>query len=223
MKARIAEIFESIQGEGKYLGVRTVFVRFADCNLKCAWCDTDHRQREELTEPELFSRVSERYHPGDMVSLTGGEPLLQWEFLKGFLPFLKDRGMPVLLETNGVLSEELDRIISLVDIVAMDFKLPSSTKGMAFWPEHERMLQVAWETDVFVKAVITAQTAVEDIKKAAVIIKKIRPATALYLQPNTEELQTGALARALEFQQYCLQELDDVRVVPQVHRLLGIA
>lgn len=222
MRARIAEIFESIQGEGKYLGARTVFVRFAGCNLKCAWCDTNHHQREELTEQELFSRISGLYRFGDMISLTGGEPLLQWEFLKEFLPFLRDRRMPVLLETNGVLAEELDRIISLIDIVAIDFKMPSSTKGMPFWQEHERMLQVAWETDVFVKAVITSGTSREDIKRAVAIIKKIRPVTTLYLQPSTEELQTGSLARALEFQRYCLEQLDDVRVVPQVHRLLQI-
>jgi organic radical activating enzyme len=73
-KYRVNEIFHSIQGEGFYAGVPAVFIRFAGCNLKCAWCDTHH---ETFTEETAESIVKEIPRDTRLVVLTGGEPMMQ--------------------------------------------------------------------------------------------------------------------------------------------------
>ena len=72
---RINEIFYSIQGEGHYAGTPAVFVRFAGCNLRCPFCDTEFESFTEMTEDEIVAAVL-RY-PACHVILTGGEPTLQ--------------------------------------------------------------------------------------------------------------------------------------------------
>lgn len=72
---RINEIFYSLQGEGRYAGTPAVFVRFAGCNLRCPFCDTEFESYTEMTEDEILCEVL-RY-PTNHVILTGGEPTLQ--------------------------------------------------------------------------------------------------------------------------------------------------
>lgn len=75
MKYKINEIFYSIQGEGFNTGMPAVFIRFADCNLKCSFCDTDYSKKMELTKDEIVEKVK-RYNC-DNIIFTGGEPILQ--------------------------------------------------------------------------------------------------------------------------------------------------
>ena len=149
MKARISEIFQSIQGEGPYAGVRQVFIRFFECHMHCSWCDTPdsigdgRREYKEYSAQELFKAIKPLMKGCHSVSFTGGEPLLQAEFIKEFIPLLKASKLKMYLETSGVLYEGLKKIISDVDIVAMDIKLPSSTQCRALWKEHEKFLKIA--------------------------------------------------------------------------------
>jgi len=96
---RIAEVFYSLQGEGRNAGRPAVFVRFAGCNLKCDFCDTDHRCMEELTLSDLRTRVAQVGGPCQVVIFTGGEPMLQLDvgILRAF------RHYYTALETNGTL------------------------------------------------------------------------------------------------------------------------
>lgn len=72
---RVNEIFYSLQGEGRYTGTPAVFVRFAGCNLRCSFCDTEFETYTEMTEDEIVARVLS--YPTQHVILTGGEPTLQ--------------------------------------------------------------------------------------------------------------------------------------------------
>ena len=75
-KVLIKEIFESIQGEGPYIGVNQLFVRFSKCNLNCDYCDTDFQTNlKEYTETDFINEIN-KYNNIHSVSLTGGEPLL---------------------------------------------------------------------------------------------------------------------------------------------------
>jgi len=220
MKGKIAEIFKSIQGEGLYQGVNQVFVRFFGCNLKCSFCDTKPGSYEKKTAPELLDEIDtfEDYHS---LSITGGEPLLQIDFLKDLLKLVKKRKQKVYLETNGTLPENLEKVINYTDIIAMDFKLPSSTGLESFWDRHQEFLEVAKEKKIFVKAVINTTTIVEDIYKTIEIIKGAAKKTALVLQPQNP-FEIMVKIKLSGFEELCRKEGLEVKVIPQMHKRLGL-
>lgn len=94
---RINEIFYSLQGEGLHTGIPAVFVRFAGCNLKCDFCDTDFISYDEMSEEEIVNAVLQ--YPSKTVILTGGEPTLQ--LTTSLLEKLRDAERNVHIETNG--------------------------------------------------------------------------------------------------------------------------
>jgi 7-carboxy-7-deazaguanine synthase len=228
MTSKISEIFSSIQGEGPYAGVRQVFVRFFQCHMHCVWCDTPDsigdgkREFKEFTVEQLWREVKPLTDACHSVSLTGGEPLMQADFIKKFIPTIKKARLKVYLETSGVLHKELKKIISGVDIVSMDMKLPSSTQQRAFWKEHEEFLKVAKKKEVFIKAVITSQTKFEDVKRAAAIVKRVTPKAMFILQPNTFDLKAGVVDKCAEFHKYCLRSLPNARILPQMHKFINV-
>ena len=89
MTGKISEIFSSIQGEGIYAGERQVFARFAECNLRCSYCDTKFDSYREYTPGELLSEIASFGKGFHSVSFTGGEPLLQKDFLREILSLIK--------------------------------------------------------------------------------------------------------------------------------------
>ena len=166
MKGKIAEIFDSIQGEGIYLGEKQLFIRFFGCNLDCKYCDTKLNFYKEYTPEELFKELKsfkDNYHS---LVFTGGEPLAQKDFLKEILKLSRARGHKNYLETNGTLYSELQEVIELVDIVAMDLKLPSSTGQRQLWEEHRKFLEIAVEREVFLKSVVCFSTTEDKMVKA---------------------------------------------------------
>jgi len=229
--AKVSEIFSSIQGEGKYAGVKQVFVRFFECNIHCVWCDTPasigdtSRHYQQLSLEEVFTQILQLWDQSHSVTLTGGEPLLQKDFIKCLLPKLKARQMPVYLETSGILYQELAELMDCIDIVAMDIKLPSSTKIQPFWDQHEAFLKTACrqrQADVFLKTVISSDTEKNDIERAVDLVAKINPGLVFILQPNTYELKNGAVGKCLEFQDYCLRYLPNARIMPQMHKFMKL-
>lgn len=227
-RAKIFEVFQSIQGEGPYAGLPQVFVRFFECHMHCSWCDTPDsigdgkRKFKEYTTAQLLKEVKRLAKGCHSVSLTGGEPLLQADFIKEFLPLLKKLKLPVYLESSGVLYKELKKIIDQVDIVSMDFKLPSSTKCREFWKEHAEFLKIAVRRDCFIKAVITSDTKEEDIRKSIELIKTIDAHLPFILQPNYFEMGNGVIGKCREFQNYCLKYIPNVRILPQLHKFMKL-
>lgn len=228
MNARLIEFFQSIQGEGKYAGVKQVFVRFFECNMHCVWCDTPHsigdttRHYKEMSLEEVFGEI-QRFWPGShSVSLTGGEPLLQYKFIKELLPLLNSANMPVHLETNGVLPDELSEVIDRVDVVSMDLKLPSSTQCRSYWEEHRKFLKIARKKDVFVKTVVSLQTSEEDIAASVDIVYEADPDMLFILQPNTFELGNGIMNLCQKYETVCSRRLNNVRILPQIHKMMKV-
>ena len=228
MNAKILEIFHSIQGEGKYVGAPQVFVRFFECNMHCVWCDTPasigdgRREYMELGLKEAVSQVNALYDNAHSVSITGGEPLIQEEFLKDFCHILRKEGMKIYLDTNGTLPMALKEVIKDIDIIAMDIKLPSSTQQKAYWAEHKEFLKIAAHKELFVKLVISKNTHPGEIVKAAKLVGAIDPGILLILQPNYLDMKKGIIEDCLRYQKLCAKNLKDVRILPQVHKFMKL-
>ena len=228
--AKILEVFRSIQGEGPYMGAAQVFVRFFECNMHCTWCDTPasigdtSRNYQEVPLPDLLAQVKDLSASCHSVSITGGEPLVQAEFLKEFLPQLKAAGMKIYLDTNGTLPDQLRQVIDDIDIIAMDIKLPSSTQEKPFWAEHEEFLRTALRKEAFIKVVISKATSDADVHKAVDMVRHSAPNIVFILQPNYFDMkeQGGCVTRCVELQKYCSQFLKDVRIIPQVHKYMKL-
>lgn len=94
---RINDIFYSLQGEGRNTGRAAIFIRFADCNLKCPFCDTDFAQYEEMSDEDILNRI--KSYPSHFVVLTGGEPSLQVD--RQLVDLLHKHGYELAMETNG--------------------------------------------------------------------------------------------------------------------------
>ena len=240
MQRSIIEMFSSIQGEGKYVGCRQVFVRFAGCNLACRYCDTENAPakhpvcqvethagsrafREEKNPLSLAQAAEEingllREVPHQAVSFTGGEPLLQADFIHALRPLV---AAPFFLETNGTCTQQLAAIIDDIDIISMDIKLPSALPRPV-WEAHRSFLRIARAKDLYLKMVLSAETREEEFLEGVRLIREEAPDALLILQPVTPfgGCEAIAPARVLALQAAAAQQLRDVRVIPQTHRMM---
>ncbi len=226
-KAPISEIFSSIQGEGIFVGVPQIFIRFSGCNLgKCAFCDEPARRKSSKGIQEiitLIKQLSKKTRPHS-ISLTGGEPLLYPQFLKTLSKKLKEKGFLIYLETNGTLPENLSLVKKYTDFIAMDIKLPSSTRLRSYFIKHKKFLKIASNKKVFVKVVVTKKTNFSCFKKAIGLVKAINREIPFVIQPATKIGMVGGpdKEKILLFQSYALKFLKDIRVIPQMHKKLGV-
>lgn len=230
LTAPIAEIFCSIQGEGLYCGQQQVFLRFAGCNLTCRYCDEPAAFETGAAVPMsclaaakavICSAVKSR---AAAVSLTGGEPLLHWRFIKAIVPAIRKAGLAVHLETNGTLCRELGEIKGMLDVIAADIKLPSSTGGEAQWAAHARFIAAVSEK-TFIKVVLTDKTSLGDIKRAVALVAKIRRDIPFFLQPATSRpggICPPGKAFIKQASLCAAARLSRVTVRPQQHPLWGI-
>lgn len=118
----LVEIFESLQGEGRNTGRPCVFVRFAGCNLKCPWCDTDVTKRFSASLDELLTELGQ--YKAKSVILTGGEPTMQKE-MPELVAALKKAGYWIGVETNGTNDADW---LGFVDYVACSPKRGASVR-----------------------------------------------------------------------------------------------
>lgn len=135
-------IFYTIQGEGKYTGCPTVFIRTSRCNLRCAWenadgsitrCDTPHTS----FDPEIFeAKIDEiikdiTSYDCDHVCVTGGEPYFQ-RSVSRLLDSLVERGHYITVETNGTLYRP-----SKAQFISLSPKLSCSSADKVYGQKHE--------------------------------------------------------------------------------------
>jgi organic radical activating enzyme len=254
--ANLVEIFSSVQGEGPCVGLSTLFVRFGGCDLRCRWCDSPHtwlpavRCRIETERGSGRFREVENPLSADaaleaaralgaaahrMVSLTGGEPLLQPEPVRVLAEGLRAEGPEILLETHGLHADALDVVVDAVDVVSMDWKLASDVRREsdpkrgpvpAFHDFHEAFLRAARRAPrTIVKIVITAASEDTELDEALRRVARTHPEATLVLQPVTPRgaaVERPAAARLLALASRAAEHLRDVRVIPQTHPLLGI-
>lgn len=226
VKGYVRELFTSIQGEGIYAGTRQTFVRFLGCNRACDYCDTpDARIRTGAFEYNgqhfdnpvaaefIVPRITER-----AVSITGGEPLTQPDFLLKVSKDCKALGKDVYLETNGTLPDALQQVIDYIDTVAIDFKIESATGEKTPWEAHAQCLRIAAQKNVFVKITINQSVLSQEVATVCDIIQAVDKRIPLVIQP----IVLKPIKPYVDTQKQALVWLPDVRIIPQIHKYLGL-
>ena len=214
--AKIKEIFTSIQGEGPYIGQKHVFVRFSRCNLNCKFCDTDFSSNlKEYSVDELYNYL--KNIDCEVISFTGGEPLVEVNFLEEFLKkYYKKLNKKIYLETNGTLYKELGKIIDYVDIVAADIKLKSATNQPNRFLDNDKFLKIASQKEAFIKVVFNSKITEDEIKDTIKIAKKYN--LEVILQPEMP-IKNNNLVEVFNI---FYSKYKKIRLIPQVHKFLNI-
>lgn len=259
----LSELFCSVQGEGLFVGERQIFVRTAGCAATCSWCDTVY---SKVQAPRFVvhgaADAPGRWRPNPValddvlddvvacarenapvatVSITGGEPLEQPQFVAALARGLRERGFRVYLETAGLHAKALRAVVDHVDVIAMDVKLESAT-GVAHWDAHRDFFSVLRESDfdpprgagervIFVKVIVDLKATVAEIERAADLVAAFHRRVPFILQPESETMLSKNATR--DDRRALLQlidagaraaglRLDVVRVIPQTHKITRV-
>ena len=219
-EVKIKEIFTSIQGEGPYVGYNQLFIRFCECNLKCKYCDTDFRDGINYTTQQLREYVENKLNLVHSISLTGGEPLLFADFLNEFLPLVDKK---IYLETNATIPDALEKITDKVDIISADIKLPSATGMVSLFDKHDKFFEIAnrHKKEIFAKIVFNENITNEEIEQCIFLGEKYN--IELILQPQTvNDKPCVNSQKSQEILNIFLKKHQNTRLIPQVHKFLGV-
>jgi 7-carboxy-7-deazaguanine synthase len=179
------EVFATVQGEGVSAGVPSVFVRLAECNLRCGFCDTKYtwdwqnhdktKETIELTNAAIAERVAEIAGASKTVVFTGGEPLLQQDELVLLVKELREKtAFRIEVETNGTIAPT-EALAALVDQWNVSPKLASSGNGLK---ARHRPTALAWfaeRANAFFKLVVMSEADLHEVQELV---------TALALPPD---------------------------------------
>ena len=205
IKLRISEIFFSLQGETRTVGLPTTFVRLTGCPLRCRYCDTSYAFTggDWMTLDEILEQVA--IHSAKHVTVTGGEPLAQPNCIP-LLTALCPLGYKVSLETSGALD------IAAVDervVKVMDLKTPASAESEKnLWSNLDHLS----ENDQ-IKFVICNESDYEWCK-ARMLEHKLEERCEVLLSPSQDELSPSVLA------DWILRDKLNVRFQVQLHKVL---
>ena len=205
MRLRLTEVFFSLQGETKTVGIPTVFIRLTGCPLRCHYCDTSYAFHggQWWTFEDILTEIK-KYHT-NYVTVTGGEPLAQKACLD-LLTFLCDRDYEVSLETSGALP------ISSVDprvVKVLDIKTPKSGEVEK---NHWDNLRYLNKTDQ-IKFVICDEADYNWAKEIVIQYQLPHMAHVLF-SPSYQQLPANQLA------DWILRDQLTVRMQIQLHKFL---
>jgi 7-carboxy-7-deazaguanine synthase len=200
---KLYEIYTSISGETHLAGLPCTLVRFAACDLRCAYCDTEYAFTggQEVSRASIVADVEARGVP--LVLLTGGEPLLQPE-LPELAAELLARGFQVMVETGG--HRDTAPLPDGVTVI-LDVKTPASGESEKnFWPNLERLKP----TDA-VKFVLCSR---QDYEWARDLIaeKRLGSRCHVLLSPSFGQLEPRALV------EWMLRDRVPARLNLQLHK-----
>jgi 7-carboxy-7-deazaguanine synthase len=218
---KLSEVFYSIQGEGKLVGVPSVFVRASGCNLRCVWCDTPYASWQPEGDETPVVRILEHAsaYPARHVVVTGGEPMIMPDIAELCMA-LRERGYHITIETAATVYADAP-----VDLASLSPKLSNSTphgrEGGRFVAMHERqrlnvpVIQkfIDASPDFQLKFVVSDSRDLSEIELLLEKLHRWQPADVLLMPEGTD---TATLeSRAGWISEQCKQR--GFRYCPRLH------
>ena len=221
---KLSELFHSVQGEGKLLGVPSVFVRASGCNLRCVWCDTPYTswtpEGENVAVEEVVRRVME--FPARHVVVTGGEPMIMPDIIS-LCDALKAVDLHITIETAATVYQSVK-----LDLASLSPKLSNSTPhdrdGGKFAASHEKqrlnipVIQKFIDTapDFQLKFVVSSES---DLAEIDAILRELKNWSPSDVQLMPEGIDVSTLnSRAGWIAEVCKRT--GFRFCPRLHVML---
>lgn len=235
-RVRVSEIFTSFEGEGVFVGKKTLFIRLSGCHLKCRWCDTkyalplDSGTDYELNE--VKDLIVKQLQPFTYkVNFTGGEPLLQTDAVVQLADFIKTHtNLRTYIESSCFDSELFSKILPYMDICKVEFKTEDSKvvddgDYDDLLSNEFRCLELAVKNNktTYIKIVVTNSTNLESFKNLVYnISKKIDPSyiTSFVIQPSYG-IDQPTVNKLLDTYDIVQPMFPEVRIIPQLHKEIG--
>lgn len=235
MKVRLFEIFTSVEGEGILYGTKTLFVRLAGCPFTCFYCDTVEalpmNSGTEYSLEEAFKIINSKLQDKTYkVNFTGGDPLIQHEAVREMAKHVKSKNIPTYLESSCFDSAKFSEVVPFIDFVKIEFK----TKDSEFvdLKHYSTLMENAFEclkTSVllkkitYIKIVVSSKTDLPSFKELTKRIFNTISKTDIagfIIQP-TYGIAEPSLEQLLEFYDIVYPLYNEVRIIPQLHKLIG--
>lgn len=248
MKVRLSEVFTSVEGEGILYGTKTLFVRLAGCPFTCFYCDTpeslplDSGTEYSVEEAAVLIDDSLQDHTYK-VNFTGGDPLMQHEavaLLAGHV-HAHARGVLTYLESSCFDADRFAHVLPHIDVAKIEFK--TSDSGFVDAAHHDRMtgqalrcleLAAAAGKTTYVKVVASSETSVGEVRDLAVAVSDAARKNDSGRDAATDAISVSGfviqpvygkgeppLGLLLAMYDAVRPVYADVRVVPQLHKLIG--
>jgi len=235
LKTRLFEIFTSIEGEGILYGTKTLFVRFAGCPYSCFYCDTLDAlpldSGEEYSLDEACTLIDKNLQKNTYkVNFTGGEPLIQHEAVYELAKYVKSKGILTYLESACFDSGKFSYVLPSIDLIKIEFKTDDSEfVDSKHYPNLIKntleCLQAAITSNkiTYIKIVVSSKTELSSFKELLEQIFKItskKNLSGFIIQPTTS-ISEPTLEQLLVFYDNVYPYYDEVRVVPQLHKIIS--
>ena len=232
---KLSEIFTSIEGEGILFGTKTMFVRLAGCPFKCHWCDTPYAlpmdSGIEYSIEEVKEIISKSLQPNTYkINFTGGEPLVQHDAVIELAKFVRQKGLRAYLESSCYDAARFAKVLPYIDICKVELKLRDSK--IVNEKQYSNLLKNEQEClrrainngkTTYIKVVVTNSSNLEEFKDIVVEVFKIAEPSELagfIIQPSYR-IDEPTLDVLFGFYDAVYPMYDQVRVVPQLHKIIG--
>jgi 7-carboxy-7-deazaguanine synthase len=232
---KLSEIFTSIEGEGILFGTKTMFVRLAGCPFNCYWCDTPYAlpmdSGIEYSIDEVKKIISNNLQPNTYkINFTGGEPLVQYEAVIELAKFVRQKGLRVYLESSCYDAGRFAKVLPYMDICKVELKLRDSKivsekQYNNLLKNEQECLRMAVNNGktTYIKVVVTNSSNLEEFKDIVAEVFKIAKPSELagfIIQPSYR-IDEPTLDVLFGFYDTVYPMYDQVRVVPQLHKVIG--
>ena len=235
MNVRLFEIFTSIEGEGILFGTKTLFVRLAGCPFTCFYCDTKESlpldSGDEYSIEEACNLIDKNLQNKTFkVNFTGGDPLLQHNAVAKLAKHVQSKKIPTYLESSCFDIDRFNHVLPFIDIVKIEFKTKDS--DFVDSKHYDKLIDnackclestVSAKKTSYIKIVVSSKTTLQDFES---LVEKIFKTVSkenidgFIIQP-TFGLAEPDLDLLLGLYDIVYPYYSEVKVVPQLHKLIG--